>query len=199
MGSQPPAGGIFLPCCFALLHGISTNPAAPLLILVCVHRDCTSHTTRTPQLGGRDSSLPAITTCIMTMERSQESYRRSWAKDSSLFRKSGIIQEEGTGNKVAYFHRNLHESVHLVAYKDKVTGSVWSLSLFPRSPNQHGPASSATQTPAGDGVPLTASNTWQHRGSVWGSQPPTGGMFSPIPLHCSRGGAGSRARKGARR
>jgi 2-polyprenyl-6-methoxyphenol hydroxylase-like FAD-dependent oxidoreductase len=32
----------------------------------------------------------------------------------------------------------------------------------------------------------------------WGSQPPAGGMFPPIPVLCWRGGAGSRASIGAR-
>ena len=71
---------------------------------------------------------------------------RSWAKGSLLFRKSGILQEEVTGNTVAYVHRNLDESANLVAYKGEVKGSVWSLSPFPRFPKQRGPASSASNT-----------------------------------------------------
>jgi hypothetical protein len=71
---------------------------------------------------------------------------RSWARGSLLFRKSGIIQEEVTGNTVAYVHRNFGESAHLVSYKGEVTGSVWSLSPCPRPSNQRGPASSASNT-----------------------------------------------------
>ncbi len=61
--------------------------------------------------------------------------RRSWARGWLVFRKSGMIQEELTGNTVAYVHRNLDESANLATYTDKVTGSVWSLSPCPRHPS----------------------------------------------------------------
>ena len=69
-----------------------------------------------------------------------------WAKDSLLFRKSGMIQEEGTGNTEVYVHRHLNESVHRVADTDTVTGRVWSLSPCPRPSHQRGPADSASNT-----------------------------------------------------
>jgi hypothetical protein len=37
-------------------------------------------------------------------------------------RKSGIIQEEGTGTAGAYVYHSLDESVHLIAEKGEVTG-----------------------------------------------------------------------------
>jgi hypothetical protein len=88
--------------------------------------------------------------------------RRLWARGSLLFRKSGIIQEEGTGNREAYVHRHLDESVHRVTYTDTVTGSVWSRSPFPRFPKKRGPADSRIQhlVAYAEWLGKTASSRW---------------------------------------
>ena len=128
------------------------------------------------------SGSRSYSTCIMTMERSQELYQPHPPSDKSREGGSGGVtphqvacrfhllyfrgqttgsrgqeahhwsenmvsyKDEVKGHTVAFVHRNLDKLAHRVAYKDTVTGSVWSLSPCPRSPKQRGPASSASHT-----------------------------------------------------
>ena len=117
------------------------------------------------------SGSRSYSTCIMTMERSQELYQPHPPSDKSREGGSGGVtshqvacrfhllyfrgqttgsrgqeahhwsenmvsyKDEVKGNTVADVHRNLDESANLVAYTGEVTGSVWSLSPFPRFPS----------------------------------------------------------------
>ena len=60
--------------------------------------------------------------------------RRLWRETRHRSKNQVRYKSKITGTTVADVHRNLDKSAHLVSYKDEVTGSVWSLSPFPRSP-----------------------------------------------------------------